>query len=315
MNTQIKTKAIRKQAVRNKEKDRIHRNILSWAKKIKAIQYKGGKCSCGQENPIVLSFHHNCGNKERDINDLRGRRARWEDIKKEIDKCVLICENCHRETHYKEIVDYRTERRRNNKQLCLNFIITKCRQCGYGKCSAALDFHHNDPANKEFGIAKRLTDNKAQSIYDLENKLISELEKCDVYCANCHKILHDKGFYEKYKKEIWEKAETLKEKIKVNAELIVSLRKQGLATKEIAAQCGYSYERVYEILRANGIQATRSIDAELIVKLKNEGLTVKEICKQASCSKDGVRYVMKHRLIHGTVEAGKEICSCENLAS
>jgi 5-methylcytosine-specific restriction endonuclease McrA len=66
-----------------------------------ARDYKGGKCIvCGYKKcQRALSFHHvNPKNKEFDLSS-RGLTRSWERIKKEIDKCVLLCANCHMEIH------------------------------------------------------------------------------------------------------------------------------------------------------------------------------------------------------------------------
>lgn len=55
-----------------------------------------------------------------------------------------------------------------------------CSRCGYNEHPAALDLHHRDPNEKSFGISNRR--NIAWS------KLLTEIEKCDVLCANCHRI-------------------------------------------------------------------------------------------------------------------------------
>ncbi|MBU2578872.1 hypothetical protein KKA09_02030 [Patescibacteria group bacterium] len=66
-----------------------------------AIEYKGGKCIlCGYNKCIQsLDFHH-VGNSKKDfgISD-RGYNRSWERVKQEIDKCILVCANCHRELH------------------------------------------------------------------------------------------------------------------------------------------------------------------------------------------------------------------------
>ena len=66
-----------------------------------ARDYKGGKCAvCGYNRcQRALSFHHiNPKKKNFDLSS-RGLTRSWERIKKEIDKCVLICANCHMEVH------------------------------------------------------------------------------------------------------------------------------------------------------------------------------------------------------------------------
>jgi hypothetical protein len=69
--------------------------------KTECIYYKGGKCAfCGYAKcQAALEFHHvNSEIKEFGINMLK--RTKFNDsIKKELDKCLLVCANCHREIH------------------------------------------------------------------------------------------------------------------------------------------------------------------------------------------------------------------------
>jgi 5-methylcytosine-specific restriction endonuclease McrA len=66
-----------------------------------AREYKGGKCAlCGYNRcPSALDFHHRDPRKKDFGLSVRGLTRSWEKIKKEIDKCILICANCHREVH------------------------------------------------------------------------------------------------------------------------------------------------------------------------------------------------------------------------
>jgi hypothetical protein len=63
-----------------------------------AIQYKGGKCLiCGYKKYFgALDLHHVRGEKKFGIGDT-GYTKSWKVIKAEVDKCVLLCANCHRE--------------------------------------------------------------------------------------------------------------------------------------------------------------------------------------------------------------------------
>jgi len=66
-----------------------------------AVEYKGGKCAlCGYNKCIqALEFHHNSTTgKDFGISD-KGYTRSWDRVKKEIDKCILVCANCHRELH------------------------------------------------------------------------------------------------------------------------------------------------------------------------------------------------------------------------
>ena len=68
--------------------------------KIQAVKYKGGKCSICNYNKYIgaLEFHHlNPSEKEFSISDLR--TYSWDVVKNELDKCICLCSNCHREIH------------------------------------------------------------------------------------------------------------------------------------------------------------------------------------------------------------------------
>ena len=67
--------------------------------KLKSIEYKGGQCQvCGYNKyPGALDLHHlDRTQKEFEIGH-RGYTRSWEKIQAELDKCVLVCANCHRE--------------------------------------------------------------------------------------------------------------------------------------------------------------------------------------------------------------------------
>lgn len=70
--------------------------------KVKAVEYKGGKCqSCGYNKCInALDFHH-LDPREKDFT-ISGTSGKWENVKKELDKCVLLCKNCHAELHFQK---------------------------------------------------------------------------------------------------------------------------------------------------------------------------------------------------------------------
>lgn len=66
-----------------------------------AIEYKGGECFyCGYKKSLsALQFHHvNPKKKDFAIGAVKQSKS-WETIKKELDKCLLVCANCHFELH------------------------------------------------------------------------------------------------------------------------------------------------------------------------------------------------------------------------
>jgi hypothetical protein len=69
--------------------------------KEKAVKYLGGSCSrCGYSKCAgALDFHH-----LRDKKFVVSRSSScisWDKLKDELDKCELLCANCHREEHFK----------------------------------------------------------------------------------------------------------------------------------------------------------------------------------------------------------------------
>lgn len=71
-------------------------------KKLKAVEYKGGKCEiCGYDKCInALDFHHK-DPSQKDLSFKSKRGWSWNKLKVELDKCILVCSNCHREIHFK----------------------------------------------------------------------------------------------------------------------------------------------------------------------------------------------------------------------
>lgn len=81
--------------------------VERWQKrKIEAIIYKGSQCvDCGISYPnisyVIFDFHHLEPSK-KDFEWTKLRLKSWNKILPELDKCVLICSNCHRLRHYEE---------------------------------------------------------------------------------------------------------------------------------------------------------------------------------------------------------------------
>jgi len=84
------------------------------------------------------------------------------------------CKKCQKENMY--------ERQVKRKIECINYKGGKCIVCGYNKYIGSLDFHHLNPEEKEFNIARLKG-------YNLES-LKKELDKCVILCKNCHSEFH-----------------------------------------------------------------------------------------------------------------------------
>lgn len=82
-------------------REELIRAVAKRRRKIKelSVSYKGGKCQvCGYgKYPGALDLHHiDPSTKEFGIGD-KGYTRSWEKVRKELDKCILVCANCHRE--------------------------------------------------------------------------------------------------------------------------------------------------------------------------------------------------------------------------
>ena len=72
---------------------------------------------------------------------------------------------------------------RKKKMFAVEQFGGKCQICGYNKCINALEFHHIDPATKEFSPSYVIFSRKWEEAF-------KELEKCILICANCHRENH-----------------------------------------------------------------------------------------------------------------------------
>lgn len=56
-----------------------------------------------------------------------------------------------------------------------------CSRCGYNENAVALDWDHVDPSQKSFSVGSRVPGAKLTTLF-------SEIRKCIILCANCHRI-------------------------------------------------------------------------------------------------------------------------------
>jgi len=69
--------------------------------KIKSVDYLGGQCElCGYSNSLAaLTFHHKNPLFKKFNLGSSGVCKNWDTLKIELDKCQLLCSNCHIEVH------------------------------------------------------------------------------------------------------------------------------------------------------------------------------------------------------------------------
>ena len=78
----------------------VNKRRLSLKKQ--AVEYKGGKCEdCGLVTDYlqVYEFHHKDPTQKDFAVSKNGHTRSWEKIQNELDKCDMLCANCHRIRH------------------------------------------------------------------------------------------------------------------------------------------------------------------------------------------------------------------------
>ena len=149
------------------------------------------KCSKSFPNRVVIHGKTRCLNRRKYcLTCSPFGRHNTVDLSKigEVGKCKY-CEKSfpydrskgHRRTICRPCI--MAKRKYHLKHKAVEYKGGKCQKCGYDSCISALEFHHRDAAEKEFGIAMS---------YSLSwKKIRKELDKCDMLCANCHRELHE----------------------------------------------------------------------------------------------------------------------------
>ena len=147
---------------------------------------------CGENDLDVLVFHH----REPELKEFLVSKIvcqalySWKRILAELDKCDSLCSNCHRKLHYRDQTRQIKMRKNTKGELIWShsrikkwvFELKKdkgCVICGetHHQC---LEFHHRNPAKKEFGIKEGIRTGISRE------KILLEINKCDLLCSNCH---------------------------------------------------------------------------------------------------------------------------------
>lgn len=77
---------------------------------------------------------------------------------------------------------YVTKWRKKIKLKSIEYLGGACYDCGFNSHPAAMEFHHREPHTKEFATSASRSWERTKA----------ELDKCDLLCANCHRIRHSK---------------------------------------------------------------------------------------------------------------------------
>jgi hypothetical protein len=145
---------------------------------------------CGQSDPVVLEFDH-MREKLKDISAMAAGGASLMALQSEIEKCEVVCVNCHR---------HRTARRGNWRRASKSWWRTpppgdhlQSRNIAYAysylERNTCVDCGCSDLCVLEFDHVR----NKKGNVLTLARNGVSldrlrhEIAQCEVRCANCHR--------------------------------------------------------------------------------------------------------------------------------
>lgn len=161
-----------------------------------------------------MDFDHRDGrNKKGEVSALYA--AKEVTLKAETGKCDLVCKVCHRTRTMERTPPRKPANRAVEERLAYLERIKQqpCAKCGKTFHPAAMDLHHIDPFTKERGVALLVRQASMQ-------RLQAEIEKCVLWCANCHAIHHAENPRENRRapeKKTWGRKHTPETKAKISA--------------------------------------------------------------------------------------------------
>ncbi len=122
----------------------------------------------------VMDFdHRDPGSKTGAISSM-AKHSPWEKVLDEIAKCDLVCVNCHRARTWSG-----SSRVSPKRQFLRDLKKAPCLDCGKQLKPHQMDFDH---------VRGEKLIEVSQATGFSERTLLEEIQKCDVVCANCHRL-------------------------------------------------------------------------------------------------------------------------------
>jgi hypothetical protein len=98
-------------------------------------------------------------------------------VRKSNGKLRHACKTCLNKVSSERTIAWRQQ----VKVKLVEYFGSKCLDCKYEGPPFMFDFDHRDPSKKEFSIS-------AKGCTRSFDKLLAEASKCDLVCANCHRM-------------------------------------------------------------------------------------------------------------------------------
>lgn len=114
--------------------------VKDWRKKTKLRMINSFGAACGicgyNKSAEALHFHHvNPDEKEFSLAGVRANPKKWEDIVKELRKCVLLCANCHSEVHHSNLSIPENVARFNEEYVNYKLVEGTHKRCSTESCT------------------------------------------------------------------------------------------------------------------------------------------------------------------------------------
>jgi hypothetical protein len=143
---------------------------------------------CGEDEVLVLEFDHHDGRKTAGVAKLLAEAARLERIRAEVERCEVVCVNCHRRRTARRMRSFRVTRvfaeswepyqRRNQSFLLEVLERSSCVDCGE-RDPVVLDFDH---------VAAKRANVSRLALGCSLRALQAEIAACQIRCSNCHRL-------------------------------------------------------------------------------------------------------------------------------
>jgi len=71
--------------------------LLQW---VRDKEMSSGCVDCGESHPACTQWHHTSDDKDRTPSNMARDGVSKERIKEEMEKCIVLCANCHAKRHW-----------------------------------------------------------------------------------------------------------------------------------------------------------------------------------------------------------------------
>lgn len=171
---------LNKDVYRETRKRNKPRQITEKRSVIRGLKESNACVDCGEFYPYYVMHFDHLDDKQNEISAMVAQNYSVNAILNEIEKCDLVCSNCHRERTQSRFVEIDVKRKAvlyvqeyKNGKLCVG--------CAKAFNYYVLDFDHRPGENKIDCIGFMV-------YYASLDAIKKEIAKCDLLCANCHSI-------------------------------------------------------------------------------------------------------------------------------